>query len=73
MFTSGLGDLQGDPVEERRLRSLEATLDALQHVLRMLQLAAGWAPHRVHLLGFSQVGMAPPCMLCPAPYHSLGL
>lgn len=48
--------VQARPGEARRLRSLEGTLDSLQRLLRALSQHCGWAPGRVHLLGFSQGG-----------------
>ncbi|GAB4818644.1 hypothetical protein N2152v2_005690 [Parachlorella kessleri] len=48
--------IKGAPGETRRLHSLDATLDALQRLLRMLWQRCGWPPHSIHLLGFSQGG-----------------
>ena len=50
--------VQGVAGEVRRIRSLAATVAALQQLLSGLRARCGWRPHRVHLLGFSQVSAA---------------
>jgi hypothetical protein len=46
--------LQGRPGEQRRVRSLDATVSALQQLLGQLRQRCGWQAHCVHVLGFSQ-------------------
>ncbi len=40
----------------RRLRGLQEVVGLLQQLLVKLEEQCGWERHRVHLLGFSQVG-----------------
>lgn len=53
------GDLQvmvGKEGEGEALRSMQASVDALEQLLESLKAHCGWQPRRVHAFGFSQGG-----------------
>eukprot|EP00887_Chlorella_sp_A99_P006042 scaffold22.g6042.t1 len=55
-FDSSFELIEGRPGELRRLRSLQATLAALQELLVRLEVQLGWQRRRVHLFGHAQGG-----------------
>ncbi|KAI3429303.1 hypothetical protein D9Q98_005398 [Chlorella vulgaris] len=70
VFTDSFDLIEGRPGEQRRVRSLDATVSALQQLLGQLRQRCGWQAHRVHVIGFSQGGTV--ALELARQQHSLG-